>query len=180
MKKVMKRKILLVIAAVLVLSLSVGFASAYFSDHEATQGSATIQLGGQSDIVENFDTDGTKHIKIKNTGDATKGDTEVVVRVAIYGPEGMKVTVGSNWTDKTKIDGYYYYNEILQPSKKTTTDLAAKVTVPEGMDLGDNFDIVVMQESAQPTYTYVNGRNKVVSPAGWNLPDIYASEEGGE
>ena len=176
MKKVMKRKILLVIAAVLVLSLSVGFASAYFSDYEAAQGSATIQLGGQSDIVENFDQDGTKHVKIKNTGVAGK-DTEVVVRVAIYGPKGMNVTVGSNWTDRRAEDGYFYYNGILQPGETTTTDLAAKVTVPEGTDLGEDFDIVVMQESAQPTYKYVDGRNQVDVPAGWGyIPTIYASE----
>lgn len=177
MKTVMKRKILLVIAAVLVLSLSVGFASAYFSDHEAAQGAAKIKLGGQTEIIEGWD-DGIKHVSIKNTG-----DTEMIVRVAIYGPDGenakMSVTKGDTWE---KSGEYYYYKAILQPGDQTPMDdLIAKVVFKEGTeaDLGDNYDIVVIQDSAQPTYEGNN--NKVAKPAGWDyVPELYGSEEGGE
>lgn len=185
MKTMIKNKILIVIASVLVLSLSVGFASAYFSDHEAAQGAATIQLGGQTEIEEGWK-DGIKHVSIKNIG-----ETEVIVRVAIYGPNSedakLSVTATGNWVDGG--DGYYYYKEILQPGDPGDAtpldDLTAKVVFKEGADLGDNFDIVVMQESAQPTYEYVEVggtfKNKVVPPAGWDgMPTIYASEEGGE
>ena len=182
MKTMMKNKILIVIASVLVLSLSVGFASAYFSDHEAAQGAATIQLGGKTEIDEGWE-DGIKHISIKNTGKAADNDTEVIVRVAVYGPAGMQVTAKVNWEQQGE---YYYYKGILQPGQATPiNDLVAKVDNIQNKDLGDNFDIVVMQESAQPTYEYVEVdgkyRNKVVPPTGWeNMPTIYASEEGGE
>ena len=188
MKTMIKNKILIVIASVLVLSLSVGFASAYFSDHEAAQGAATIQLGGQTEITEGWE-DGIKHVSIENIG-----ETEVIVRVAIYGPntDDAKLTVAAtgDWVDGG--DGYYYYKKILQPGKSgkpgdatPLKDLTAKVVFKQGTDLGDNFDIVVMQESAQPTYEYVEVddtyKNKVVRPTGWDgMPTIYASEEGGE
>lgn len=172
MKTMMKNKILIVIASVLVLSLSVGFASAYFSDHEAAQGAATIQLGGKTEIVEEWDKN-IKKISIENIGKAENNDTEVIVRVAIYGPKGMKVT--ANETYWIKDGNYYYYNGILQVGQKTPIDaLTAEVDGIQGKDLGDNFDIVVMQESVQPTYEGDN--NKVVKPAGWNgLPDLYGS-----
>ena len=181
--KTVKRKILLVIAAVLVLSLSVGFASAYFSDHEAAQGSATIQLGGKTQIVEDWDGN-IKKVSIANIGKVADNDTEVIVRVALYGPEGMRVDYNkATWY----FDGtYYYYKGILQLNESTPIDdLKASIEGISG-ELGDSFDIVVIQESAQPTYEYVKVddntiKNKVVAPSGWdNMPDIYASEEGGE
>ena len=181
MKKVRKQNILFIIAAVLVLSLSVGFASAYFSDHEAAKGAATINLGAKDEIVESWD-EGIKHVSIKNNSDKT----ELVVRVAVYGPNGenakLSVDAKGDWEDHG--DGYYYYKKILQPGKATPADhLTAKVVFKEGTeaDLGDNYDIVVMQDFAQPTYKYVNGQNQVEIPAGWGyIPTIVANEEGGE
>ncbi|MBQ3322179.1 MAG: hypothetical protein IJH05_04980 [Firmicutes bacterium] len=181
MKTVMKRKILLVIAAVLVLSLSVGFASAYFSDHEAAQGAATIKLGGQTDIEEKWD-DGIKDVSILNTG-----ETEMVVRVIFYGPDSenakMSVHVPENSKYWVKHGDYYYYKAVLQPKKQTPFgELTAEVIFKEGTeaDLGENYDIVVMQEAAQATYEYVDGKNKVAIPDGWDwIPTMY-SAEGGE
>ncbi len=180
MKTVMKRKILLVIAAVLVLSLSVGFASAYFSDHEAAQGAAKVQLGGETEIEENWDK-GIKDVSIKNTG-----ETEMVVRVIFYGPDSdnAKMTVhvakNGNWVQH---GNYYYYKAVLQPGDQTPYEqLTAEVVFKEGTeaDLGENYDIVVMQEAAQATYEFVDGKNKVAIPDGWDwIPAMY-SNEGGE
>ena len=159
MKKVMKRKVLFVIAAVLVLSLSVGFASAYFSDHDAAQGTATIHMGGQSSIVEKVDKD-SKSVQIKNTG-----DTEIVVRVAIYGPTDMKISADENYWKEMK--GFYYYKYALQPGESGITvagTLVAETTYPAGTDLGSQYEIVVVQECEQAHY---DENNKLVDMDEW-------------
>ena len=167
MKKVIKRKILLVIAAVLVLSLSVGFASAYFSDYEAANGSAAVKLGGKTQIEEKWP-EGNKSVAIKNIG-----ETEVVVRVAIYGPTGMQITKSGKWVEQ---DGYYYYNGVLQPNELTSRDSTLIASVKEiQADLGDNFDIVVMQESKQAPY---DKNGNLLPMSEWFK--AAESEEGGE
>lgn len=166
MKTVMKRKILLVIAAVLVLSLSVGFASAYFSDHETANGFATIKLGGQSEIIEDWP-DGDKSVSIKNIG-----ETEIVVRVAIYGPDDMDISATGNWVP---YKGYYYYNGVLQPGESTPVKTLIASVKDITDDLGDNFDIVVMQECKQAPY----GKDgKLLPMSEWFK--AAESEEGGE
>ena len=93
MKAFNKKSILAVIAAALVLSLSMGLTFAYFSDYEAAKGGATLTLGSQTHIDEEV-TDKGKTIVISNTG-----DTDVVVRVGVYGPSTMSVedVSGTNW-----------------------------------------------------------------------------------
>lgn len=156
MKKVMKRNVLFVIAAVLVLSLSVGFASAYFSDHEAAQGAAVIHMGGQSKIVEDVD-ENSKSVQIQNTG-----ETEIVVRVAIYGPTEMTIKKSDDWVE---MNGFYYYKNVLQPGDLTPKgSLVAKTEYPAGTDLGQEYEIVVVQECEQARY---DENNKLLSMDKW-------------
>lgn len=151
MRSVMKRNLIFVIATVLVLSLSAGFASAYFSDHEAAQGAATIHMGGQSKIVEEVD-ENSKSVQIENIG-----DTEIVVRVAIYGPTNMKIEASDEWT---KIGDYYYYKKVLKPGdpgeKTTEGSLVASTQFPAGQDMGDQYQVVVVQECEQAHYDESN------------------------
>ena len=92
MKTVINKKaILLAISFALVLSLSVGTAFAYFSDYATAKGGAAITLGGKTDINE--DVNGKiKTISIENTG-----ETDVVVRVKIFGQTDIK-EVGDGWS----------------------------------------------------------------------------------
>ena len=80
MKAVKRRTILLVVAIALVLSMTVGLAMAYFSDSTEAEGGLTVTLGGETKIDED-QYDDHKDIRIENIG-----DTDVVVRVAVYGP----------------------------------------------------------------------------------------------
>ena len=163
MKKVMKRNVLFVIAAVLVLSLSVGFASAYFSDHEAAQGAAVIHMGGQSKIVEDVD-ENSKSVQIQNTG-----ETEIVVRVAIYGPTDMTIEKSDDWVE---MNGFYYYKKVLNPDPEgqgngdltEAGSLVAKTVYPAGTDLGQEYEIVVVQECAQARY---DDNNKLLDMDQW-------------
>ena len=157
MKTVINKKtILLAISFALVLSLSVGMAFAYFSDHTAAKGGASITLGGNTDIHEVVE-DNSKTISIENTG-----ETDVVVRVGIYGPSTMTVTdvEGSGW-EYDEDTGFWYYDQVLTP-QSSTSEITATVKAPK--DQVEDFDVVVVHESAQVTYDE-NGKIKV--PEGW-------------
>ena len=160
MKAVKRRTILLVVAIALVLSMTVGLALAYFSDSTATKGGMKVTLGGETKIVEEQPDDNTKVIWIQNTG-----ETDVVVRVAVYGPTEISYT-GSGWTESPNKTGYWYYDKIL-PVGGTADPLTAKWEVPK--DLGDDYNVVVIQESDQVVY---NASGSIVKPAAdpeWEL-----------
>ena len=157
MKKINK-KILLVISLMLVLTLSVGLTMAYFSDHTEAKGGKQIALGGQTKINED-PYDGYKLITIENIG-----DTDVVVRVAVYGPTAItyEPEVAADWHR----DGdYVYYTKVLPApkdgQKSETSQIKASWTLPEGFDPGDDFNVVVTQESDQAVY---NDKGEVETP----------------
>ena len=55
---------------------------------------------------------------------------------------------------------------------RTTIRISNTKDYPVGTDLGDEYQIVVVHESAQPTY---DGSNKVKTPEGWDyIPVIEA------
>ena len=124
---------------------------AYFSDHTEAKGGKQIALGGQTKINED-PYDGYKEIKIENTG-----DTDVVVRVAVYGPTAITYTpdVADDWKQE---GDYIYYTKVL-PAKSETSKIKASWTVPA--DLGDDYNVVVTHESEQAVY---NEGGSVVTP----------------
>ena len=142
MKLAKNRSILLVIAMILVLSLSAGMTFAYFSDHTEAKGDAKISLSGKTEIVEKYDED-QKVVSIKNIG-----DTDVLVRVAIYAPADTEITYSDS--DWIKIGDYYYYKDILEKDATTKSDITASISGPEGVV--ENFDVVVVNECIPVTY----------------------------
>ena len=164
MKSGKLKLIIAVLAVILALSASSGVALAYFSDYEPALGEKTLTLGDETQIEEEV-TDTEKTVKIVNTG-----DTAVVVRVVIYGPDGMKITADSHWK---KNGDYYYYDQVLAPGESTTTIKASVADIPASADMSA-FEIIVNHESAIATYKNVDGKNVVQSPAGWDLPTIVA------
>lgn len=161
MKKKANKKILIaVIAAALCLGVSVPATMAYFSDYEAASGGAVMKLGGQTEIEEGND-QADKAIVIENTG-----DTNMVVRMAIYGPEKY-MTISHDKGDASlweKIGDFYYYKKVLLPGEKTP-QVDAKLKVEwQGTKPDYNFQITVVHESAQAVY---NGR-ELATPAGWD------------
>lgn len=139
MKAVKRRTILLVVAIALVLSMTVGLAMAYFSDSTEVEGGLTVTLGGETKIDED-QYDDHKDIRVENIG-----KTDVLVRVAVYGPTEITFE-GDGWT---KSGDYWYYNSVL-PVEGTTSTITARWTPPE--DLGDDYSVVVIQESDQAVY----------------------------
>lgn len=152
-----KNKLMMLIAAMtLVLSLSVGVTLAYFSDYEAAKGGGVVGIGGRTQIVEDYD-EKEKVVQIKNTG-----DTDVIVRVAIYGPDGMNITPAD---DKWVGDGdYYYYTEIVTAPDGETSKITANTEALLEKDLGDSFDVVVQHECVQVAY---DENQKIIVPETW-------------
>ena len=117
MKAVFKKLSLLVVTLVLVLSVSVGLTMAYFSDYTPAKGGELLVLGGQTEIEEHV-TDNSKDVTIHNTGETT-----VLIRVGIFGPDKMDVQYDESAWEK---DGtFYYYKKALKPGEATSEQLKA-------------------------------------------------------
>lgn len=161
MKTVTRKTILLVITLVLVLSVSVGLTLAYFSDYEQAQGEKVLNLGAQTEIDEDV-TDNSKAVVIRNTG-----DTVVLVRVGIYGPDGMKIDPLDESLWKKGTDGFYYYATALNPGDATKEKALVATVKDIPLDkAGPEFDIVVVHETVQLAY---DKDGNAIVPEGWEI-----------
>jgi len=139
---------------------------AYFSDYEQASGGATLQLGGKTELTEGSDTN-QKDVVITNTG-----ETDMIVRVGIYGPDGMKEPVmKGNWFKGA--DGMYYYGEVLKPGQNGQPgdntgvgNLVASLSFEwQGEEEPDYyFEVTVVHEGSQAIY---EGKTLKV-PDGWD------------
>lgn len=168
----MKRNKIMVMALSLILCLtvSIGLATAYFTDYEAAKGGAVLHLNGQTEIEEKLDGK-NKTISVHNVG-----ETDMVTRVKIIGDaKHMTVTLGSDWSE-LQSDGWYYYTKVLKcnpgsPAEgDSTSTIKAEITVNGKEDIKD-FDIIVVHESARVVYD----GDKVVVPEGWANVSISAN-----
>lgn len=151
------KKLLLLFA----LALMVVFAAAqipatlsYFTDTDQAVGHGKVDLSWQTKLHEEI-RDNNKHITVENTG-----DTDAVVRVAVYAGDFVKVSDGDgNW----KHEGdWWYYKKILAPGE-TTTELLAEVTAEDAPDY--DFNVVVVHESFRAVY---EDNDTLRIPAGWD------------
>ena len=159
MKKTRKNRFLLLTAAILLAALILPgkAALAYFTDYQQAAGEQKISLAWQTKIHEQME-ENDKHITIENTG-----DTNVLVRVAVFAADYAKTEETDSW--KQGEDGWWYYNQILAPGK-TTEELVVTVTAEE-LPEGDA-EIIVVHESARAVYE--NG-STLRAPADWMVPD---------
>lgn len=159
MKAVKRNKILLVVALTLVLSLTVGLTLAYFSDYTEAKGGKTVTLGGRTEIHETPH-ENSKDITIENTG-----ETDVMVRVAVYGPSKIEYEDVEGWTDGK--DGYWYYDYVLPVGKTTEATLTAKWTVPK--DQAGDYNVVITQESEMVVYNSTGGIETPTTDPAWKI-----------
>ena len=157
-------KICAALLAVLVISASFAASvGAYFSDYETAMGDVTLHLSGQTQIEEEA-VENEKKISIKNTGDSV-----VVVRVAAYGPGKLDYEYDDKDWVQEESGEYFYYRKVLAPGESTSTLTASITLTQEEKDMiGDQFDVVVVQESATAAYEQnTDGKNQVIAPDGW-------------
>ncbi len=119
---------------------TLGKTGAYFSDHKELNGSASLKLSHQTIIKEEIEED-NKHIVIANIG-----ETEVVVRVRVFGGDYISVEAGEDWQEN---EGWYYYGKALKKGEETTEIIAVvdKQKAPEY-----DFDVIVINESERSLY----------------------------
>ena len=148
------KRILLLTAVAMVLLVSVTATLAYFSDYDRATGDKKLVLTGQTEITED-PKDDSKTISIKNV---SKDDVDMVTRVKVVAPVEVKFKPGSNWE---KNGDWWYYTKILAQNE-STTDIVASWEIPKDSVI-ENFDVIVLHESA--VVTYDNG--KVAKPVDW-------------
>lgn len=141
-----KGKVLIAaLAAVMIMTATIGSAMAYFSAYTTASGSQTVHLRPTTRIEERFDS-WTKHITVTNTGEAS-----CYIRAAVFagGDIGCSCS-GSGWTNGG--DGYWYYGEIV-PAGGTTQVLEVSIrNVPEEAKEGDSFNVAVVYECTPVFY----------------------------
>lgn len=152
MKRYLKQNRFWLTAAALVLLVSVNLprAMAYFTTCVAAEGGYPVTLSSNATIEEEVE-DMTKHIVLSNTGQC-----DCYVRVKVFSGSQFTIQYAGAVDDEKKpywnfkeTDGYWYYRDIV-PKGKETEVLQAKIEVPK--DWKETFDIIVIQECTPVLY----------------------------
>lgn len=142
-----KRIILVAAIALMICSVAVKPAMAYFTATTDVEGGFIVSIGdGIPEIKEKVE-DMTKKITIKNVGDYS-----IFVRAKAIYPDDVNITFEATdgWSDGG--DGYYYYRDPIAPGESTPeeTPLTLKITREE--DATGNFNVIIVQEAVKVMY----------------------------
>lgn len=157
--RINKRTLWLAAAALLLVgSVSIQSAMAYFTTYVTAKGGYEVSFDTTTTITEEDVVNLVKTVKVENTG-----KTPCYVRVKyfvgteLFGltPDPENPPADAGWAKKNPDDGYWYYTGILQPDE-ITKGLGMKVVAKDSnKDMfateGDfsyvyDFDVVVIQE----------------------------------
>ena len=169
----MKRLNYVLCAAVLVLVLSMGIGSAwaYFTTYAEARGGYTIELGGKTELREEFSA-WTKHVAITNAPDSVP----VYIRAkAFCGSQYELVYMDESGKWSPGADGFYYYSDPVAGGE-TTAELQILIdNVPVDVNTGDSFNVIVVYEST-PVQYHADG----TPYADWNVVLDTGTSEGGD
>lgn len=143
----MKKKKLAVFCLILmlVLSVSIQSATAYFTTFAEAKGGEIVQMGG-TEIRENF-YNWTKHVVISNNEDSQP----VYVRArALAGSQYPLSISGEGWYDGG--DGYWYYDALLNAGESTPELIVMIDNLTEDPAEDASFNVVVLYESVLASY----------------------------
>lgn len=172
----MKKKSLILTALVLALALTVSVSGvwAYFTTYAEARGGLTIHLGSHQDFHEEF-SEWTKRLSVTNT----EGYDDIYVRAKAFGPAQYPLEYeGENWTPGPESEGYYYYL-LPVPVGESTSVLNVRITgIPEDVDDGESFNVVVIYESIPVPYDE-DGNPIPPLEADWSQKLDSVREEGG-
>lgn len=148
----MKKKIYLAAAAlVLISTIGIGSAMAYFTTYVVADGGVKVSMGSTTTVPEEDVVKGQKVIQIKN-----EGDYECWVRIKVFAGsehEFLYADESGKWTPGA--DDYYYYKDIV-PVDGLTDEL--KVTITELLEadkdpeVDEAFNVIVVQECTPVLY----------------------------
>lgn len=144
------------IATALVVGTSLGVNAYFTSNDKASVNVKVVKI--DTEIDEDFNTDGVKEVKIQNKGTA---DCYVRARI-VTSPENVLAAVSLTGTEdgwEYGDDGYYYYTRVLEapedenhPTKTTALTKSYEIDTDRLVELGYDdisFEISVYEESVQ-------------------------------
>ena len=146
--------ILTSIAIVLVVAAGVQSSYAYFTTYAESEGGETVRLVHSEEIYEEVE-DLSKSIRITNNAEKSQ---PVFVRARAYVgsmfEEYFSYTPDAGWSDGG--DGWWYYEEVLDPGESTSTLVAALSEIPEELmnAYQNKVNVVVVFESTLALYEY--------------------------
>ena len=158
----MRKRILIpaLAAFVMILTLSVPSALAYFTTYVRAQGMKEVKLTDHTELTEPQVVNKEKHVVITADPDSDP----VWVRARAYAPENLQVyyTNTTGWTE-SESDDWWYYNTSIKGGE-STSELLVSISFPENAKDGDTFNVVVVYEC-----TPVLGDTGPVN-ADWSVP----------
>lgn len=143
--KITKKTICLAAALVLLGSMSVGTALAYFTTYTQAEGGIVLNIGFAETIPEETVVNGAKQVTIKNTG-----DIECYVRMKALVGDSYAISytepeAEGKWTPGA--DGFYYYSDVLGAKTGETSRIDVNITFPEVKDgKAPTFNVIIIQE----------------------------------
>ena len=170
----LKRAVLPVLAAVLVLGASAGSAGSYFTTYVTAQGGHELHLRDVHVDVEDTVVGTTKSITVSNTG-----EVPCYVRAKAIQASTNDVPIDYSGSDVGWFDGgdgYWYYSGIVEPGD-TAPVLKAEIKLPTSsperpIPEGTTFNVTVITECAKIFYDEA-GNAKPNGPTyeGWTLKE---------
>ena len=164
----MKRKSywLSLLALLMIVTLSVQPALAYFTSNTSATGSATLNLGYTTEITEDVK-DLVKTVTIQNT----KGNP-VWVRAIAYCGETFELTV-SGWGSTVGRNEWVYYGEPIAEGEATAALTVAVTGIPEDSEFPVKSFNVSVQYECIPVETYDADGNPVAPlAADWENSEL--------
>ena len=159
------RKLLVFVSLILLVTVMVPNALAYFSTYTQTKGMKIITVGDESQIEEKEVKNGIKSIVIS----ADDGSSPIFVRVKAIHITG--ITTSTSTSDWSKVDDYYYYAYPLDGfndtsySKSVALELAVNIPADIKDRVGEEVHVVVVYE-AIPATTETN------DPSLWTAENV--------
>lgn len=155
MKKFNKKSLALLIAAALLLTITVSGTVAYLVDSTGSLVNTFTPTVVDTEITEKFDGSSKSSIVITNVGER---NIDVYVRVAVVGNWVLNNQIVDSWTLSDEYinksnwnigsDGFYYYNTVLEAGSTTANLLSKAIISPLRTD-GAHLEVTVMQQAIQ-------------------------------
>lgn len=162
MKKLNSKSILLLIAAIMILTVSVAGTVAYLAAVTGPVVNTFEPTEVDTEIDEDFNGTTKSKIVISNpAGDNKDNKIDVYIRVALVGnwvnqdgevvapatDSEISFTIGTDWV-KSDSDGYYYYKNKVAPGGATSNLLGSSITASVKAD-GSYLSLTVIQQAIQ-------------------------------
>ena len=167
----MKRKnvIITVLAVIVIITVTLTTALAYFTTNTEASGGYPIHLGGSTEVYERFQ-NWTKHVTIYSD----EGSQPVFVRARAFWGSEYNGEYAANGAWRNGGDGWWYCNDILNGGEQTA-ELDIKLSnIPDSAVAGDSFTVVVVYETTPVLY------NEDGTPyADWSVTLDSGTMEGG-